>query len=71
VSVDDVNEVDGSTVYLLLEHRKHSFRPCQYPRIAVTETADSLGRVCGVNDHSILGLVIHNQIGVVVTTTLP
>jgi hypothetical protein len=27
VSVDDVNEVDSSTVYLLLEHRKHSFRP--------------------------------------------
>jgi hypothetical protein len=42
VSVDDVDEVDSSTVYLLLEHRKHSFRPCQSPRIAVNETADSL-----------------------------
>jgi ABC-type transporter Mla MlaB component len=42
VSVDDVDEVDSSAVYLLLEHRKHSFRPCQYPRIAIAKAADSL-----------------------------
>jgi hypothetical protein len=39
VSVDDVDEVDSSAVHLLLEHRKHPFRSCQFPRIAVTETA--------------------------------
>lgn len=53
VSVDDALEVHSSTVYLLLEYRKH------------------LWRVGGINDHSIFGLVVNNEIGVVVTTTLP
>ena len=53
VSVDDALEVDSSTVYLLLEYRKH------------------LWWVGGIDDHSILGLVINDKIGVVISTTLP
>jgi len=30
VSVDDVLEVDISTIHLLLEHRKYSFQPYQH-----------------------------------------
>jgi len=30
-----------------------------------------LGWVCGVDDNSILGVVIDDEIGIVVTTTLP
>jgi len=53
VSVDNVLQIDITTVRVLLQHWKH------------------LGRVCGVNDHGILGFVVDDEVSVVVAATLP
>lgn len=72
MGVYDGGQVDLSGVDLLFKNRGHPIESCQsYFGNMIIGHRHRLGRIRGINDHRILGLVICNQIGVVVATSRP
>lgn len=72
VGIDDGSEVDRAILNSLFQDRSNS--SCFHISTLVVHHETSmnlLGRVCRINDDGVLGLVVHNKIGVVVRTTNP
>lgn len=69
--IDDSRQVDLTRADLLLQNRCHPINFGQILFSARNSELHVLIRVCGIDDHGIFALVVHNQVGIVITTTRP
>ena len=70
--VDDGCELDRILTNSLLQNRGDPVEVLVGEGLTSTEwMRNSLSRVSWINDNGLLGLIVDNQVGVVVTTTRP
>jgi hypothetical protein len=71
VGVDDGRELDGPVLDGLLQDRGDSGKSWMSSCLGDSKMLYSLGRMCRVNNNGILGLVIDDEVGVVVALPRP
>ena len=68
--INNSREVDLARVDLFLQHRRNSDTLLSM-NSSLNQTNLLLGGICWIDNDRILGLVVYNEIGVVVTTPSP
>jgi len=69
VCVDDAFQFDPLRNSLLQSRNDSAER--QYSHILSVRLGDILGRVCRVDNNTVLGFVVSNEVGIVVAFSLP